>query len=488
MKSLDCRFAGSILAALVLLAAATAGSARLATADEGKEGAAASSEPAAPVSYFRDVRPVFQANCQGCHQPARAGGDYVMTEFARLLKGGETEYVAVVPGDPDKSYLVEQIVPKGGKAAMPKDKTALAEPQIETVRRWIAEGAKDDTPPSARPQYDMEHPPAYSLPPVITALDFSPVGKLLAVSGYHEVVLHNADGSGIAARLVGLSERIESLAFSPDGSKLAMAGGSPGRLGELQVWDVEKRKLALSVPVGYDTLYGASWSPDGTAVAFGCPDNSVRAVQVESGKQILYSATHEDWVLDTVFSVKGEHLLSVSRDRSMKLVEVATQRFVDNVTSITPGALKGGLHAIDRHPGKEEVLTGGSDGTPRIYRIFRDKDRKIGDDFNLIRAFGQMKGRLFDARYSRDGKRIVAGSSDTGTGQVRVYEEADGKLVATMEGQQGAVYAVAFSADGNVVASGGFDGLVRLNDTNTGRLLASFPPVPLVESSVAAGK
>src|SRR4026208_851534 len=46
-------------------------------------------DPNAPVSYFKKIRPIFQANCQGCHQPAKAKGGYVMTDFAKLLKGGE---------------------------------------------------------------------------------------------------------------------------------------------------------------------------------------------------------------------------------------------------------------------------------------------------------------------------------------------------------------------------------------------------------------
>ena len=46
---------------------------------------------AKPVSYYEQVRPILQANCQGCHQPAKAGGDYVMTEFALLVQGGESE-------------------------------------------------------------------------------------------------------------------------------------------------------------------------------------------------------------------------------------------------------------------------------------------------------------------------------------------------------------------------------------------------------------
>ena len=107
---------------------------------------------------------------------------------------------------------------------------------------------------------------------------------ILAVGGFHEVLLWKADGSELVGRLVGLSERIESLAFSPDGKKLAVTGGLPARMGEVQVWDVAKRKLVLSVPVTYDTVYGASWSPDGTKIAFGCADNGVRAIDAKTGQ------------------------------------------------------------------------------------------------------------------------------------------------------------------------------------------------------------
>ncbi len=71
----------------------------------------------------------------------------------------------------------------------------------------------------------------------------------------------------------------------------------------------------------------------------------------------------------------GSYLVSVSRDRSMKLIEVATQRFVDNITSITPGALKGGLMCVDRHPRRDELLIGGADGEPKTYRMHRIKKR-----------------------------------------------------------------------------------------------------------------
>src|SRR6476469_1906265 len=69
-------------------------------------------DPNAPVSYFKKVRPIFQAQCQGCHQPAKAKGGYVMTDFARLLKGGDSGDAAILAGHADKSPLVAAITPK----------------------------------------------------------------------------------------------------------------------------------------------------------------------------------------------------------------------------------------------------------------------------------------------------------------------------------------------------------------------------------------
>jgi hypothetical protein len=72
-----------------------------------------------------------------------------MTAFANLLGAGESGAPAVVPGDPDASYLVALITPRGGEAAMPQGKRPLAATQIALIRRWIEEGAVDDSPPGA---------------------------------------------------------------------------------------------------------------------------------------------------------------------------------------------------------------------------------------------------------------------------------------------------------------------------------------------------
>ncbi len=287
-------------------------------------------------------------------------------------------------------------------------------------------------------------------------------------------------------------------------------------MGEVQVWDVAKRKLALSVPVTYDTVYGASWSPDGTKIAFGCADNTVRAIDAKTGEQVLFMGSHSDWVLDTVFSADGSHLISVGRDMTAKLTEVATQRFVDNITSITPGALKGGLAAVARHPKRDEIVIGGSDGEPKLYRVFRQTVRVIGDDSNLIREFPALPGRVYSVAVSSDGKRIAAGSSLDGTGEIGVYSyefdtglpanikainekvvtarsaaevaalekyHKEGvKQIASVKVPQGGIYAVAFRPDGKVLAAAGADGMIRLLNPETGSLVKEFAPVTVKTS------
>jgi mono/diheme cytochrome c family protein/roadblock/LC7 domain-containing protein len=496
----------SFLSTLLIVAAPAA-----LPADEAKPAGAG------PVSYYKQIRPIFQAHCQGCHQPAKARGDYVMTEFQKLLAGGQSGQPAITPKHPDKSQLLALITPKDGKAEMPQGKKPLAETEIDLIKQWIAQGAVDDTPANAMQKYDAAHPPVYTRPPVIASLDFSPDGKLLAVAGFHEVLLVDADSGQLAGRLIGLAERIQSVRFSPDGTLLAVTGGLPARMGEVQVWDVAKRQLKLSHAVTYDTIYGVSWSPDGSKIAFGCADNTVRAIDAATGEQVLYMGSHTDWALDTVFSIDGSHLVSVGRDMTAKLTEVATQRFVDNVTSITPGALKGGIQTVARHPQRDEIIVGGSDGVAKVYRMHRLTKRVIGDDANLIREMPPMRGRIFSVAVSRDGKRFAAGSSLDGAGEVCVYsyefdtglpdniKRINEKVVTTRtpaerealdkyhkegvqrlaqaEIKQASVYAIAFRPDGQVVAAAGSDGIVRYIDAASGSVVKEFAPAPVTPST-----
>ena len=475
----------------------------------------------AEVSYSKQIEPIFRNNCQGCHQPAKAHGEYVMTDFAHLLKAGESGDAAIVPGKPDESYLMAQIEMIDGQALMPKKGKPLHASEIELIRKWIEQGATNDSPPSAT-RFNAENPPVYSRPPVITAIDFSPDGKWIASSGFQEVLLIDTASRKTVKRLIGLSERVESICFSPDSKRLAVTGGSPGRLGEVQVWNVESGELLLSHQVTYDTVYGGRFSPDGKLIAFGCSDNTVRAIDSVTGEQRLHQGAHDDWIRACVFNPKGTHVLSAGRDMTVKLTEVATERFIDNVTSITPGALRGGINSLAMHPERDEVLVGGADGTPKVYRIFRQTERRIGDDANLIREFPPTGGRIFGVDVNATGSHFAVVSTLDGQSSVQVYPyDFEGRLtdalknilkkrvrdrnanekkqveeyrknvsqaVVNFELTEGSLYAVSFSPDGKFVASGGSDGLIRILDVTQSKIIHEFAPVALQSADASKGK
>jgi WD40 repeat protein/mono/diheme cytochrome c family protein len=423
-----------------------------------------------PVSYFRQVRPILQRNCQGCHQPAvkQSNGNLDLTTYVGFKTGGKKGPAAAVV----VAYLEGKSQPR-----MPLGVDPLAADQIELIRKWVAAGAADDTPPEARETLAAGKPPVYRLPPVITALAWSPDGKMLAVSGYREVLLQNADGSGLVARLPGLSDRIQSVVFSADGATLVAAGGTPARFGEVQIWDVPARKLQRSVMVSADTVFGASLSPDGSKIAVGCADNTVRVIETASGKELLKMGHHENWVLGTAFGADGKRLVSVGRDRAAKLTDALSGAFVENVN-----LLRDELTAVARHPRRDYVLIGGQERIPYLYMMDRPKAMKIADDTTLVRKFEPQLGPIFALAFSSDGSRITAGGVSA---EVPIYNTDTGERVSTCRGHQAGIYTVAFRPDGAELATAGFDGRVRLYETGSGKLVREFVPVPLEKNLVS---
>ena len=102
----------------------------------------------------------------------------------------------------------------------------------------------------------------------------------------------------------------------------------------MQIWDLAARKQKHSILVSNDTLFGASFSPDGARIACGAADKSIRLFDVATGKEIRKMDHHEDWVFGAIFGVDGKRLVSVSRDKAAKLADANTGAFIENVNQV----------------------------------------------------------------------------------------------------------------------------------------------------------
>ena len=433
---------------------------------------------AEPVSYYNDIRPLLNVNCSGCHQPANKMSGLDITEYAGIARGGAKHGRSVIKGAPENSPLIG-LVTGSMEPRMPMSADALPAAAVDLLTRWIREGAEDDTPPEAKAPQPPAVPPTYRQAPTITGLAYSPDGSLLAVGGFQEVLLHKADGSGIEARLLGRSDKIHSIDFSADGKRLVAIGGTPARFGELQVWNLETRQQVQSVAATADTLFAGDVSPDGNRAVFGAADKNVRVVDLTNGTELFKAGHHEDWVLQAVFGVDGKRIVSISRDRAAKLADAATGAFLENVNF-----LREKLYAVARHPRRDYVLIGGEDRVPYLYTMDRPRALKIADDSTLIRKFEEQEGKIFALAFSPDGSRIAVGgvSSD-----VAIYDTESGQRVAACKGHGGGVFVIAFHPSGGRLATGGFDGVVRVYDAESGSEVRSFVPVPVETAESASG-
>lgn len=429
----------------------------------------------AEVSYHGQIVPILKRSCQGCHHPGDANGDLIVTTYAELKRGGMAG-AAIIPGQPDESLLIKLI--SGDEPAMPQNQEPLSAEEVAFFRQWILEGARDDTPTEVDDLGEGNYP-VYTVPPVVSALAYSPDGGTLAVSGVREVLLYDTTHFELKARLVGKARRIQSLTYAVDGKLLGVAGGSPAQFGEVQLWDTETNTLVKAMRASYDTVYGLSFSPDASRVAFGCSDQTVRVLSVADEKELVKFDNHGDWVFGTIFSTDGTHFVSCGRDTALKLVEVDTGSFVDDINSSNKGY--GEINTLARHPSADEVLSGGEDRIPRRYKIFREIRRDVGNtDFNLIKAYEAQSGSIETVAFSADGSLFAAGNAG---GEVRVYNVEDGTRVASMRGDTVGVFAVAFHPEGTQLAVGGFDGKVRLFNPSSGKLITAFMSVPIEASA-----
>src|SRR5436190_21404807 len=105
--------------------------------------AAVSAAPVEQREFFESkIRPVLASVCYDCHGPEKQKSGLRLDWREGLLKGGE-HGPAIVPGDPEKSLLIQAIARTHPEIKMPKNADALSAATVEAFRQWIRDGATD---------------------------------------------------------------------------------------------------------------------------------------------------------------------------------------------------------------------------------------------------------------------------------------------------------------------------------------------------------
>ena len=285
----------------------------------------------------------------------------------------------------------------------------------------------------------------------VTAVAFSPDGKKLASGSTNDtftmhVVIWDLDGNKLFRTLPAQPGRVHGLAFSPDSERLVVSGDS----GPARVWQIETGKQLLALPVGNDL--DAAFSPDGVRLVT-ARGAKVMVWDAAEGKELLSLEGHAGPVTQIAFSPDGSKIASGYQDSTVRVWSSHTGQLLTAFR-----AHKSGVTDVAFSPDGARLVTSGD----TILTIW---DIASSQPLAILRGHTQ---RVTGVAFSPKGARLLTGSEDQ---TIRVWDAADRGRSLALTGHEGAVAGVAFSADGRTLASAGGDGVVRLWETPSGRPL-----------------
>ena len=243
---------------------------------------------------------------------------------------------------------------------------------------------------------------------------------------------------------------INSVAFSPDGTKI-VSGGSDCTV---RVWDI-KTGLQIGAPLTGHTgwVKSVAFSPDGTKIVSGSRDKAIRIWDAKTGRQIGESCIKcSDEV--RFIPLSGKKFAGGCEDGTIRIWDAETGvQIGEPLTGHTAG-----VNSVAFSPDGTKIVSGGWDGTIRIWDA--ETGVQIGEP--LIGHTSCMDSVAF----SHDGKKIVSGSGKT----IRIWDAETGVQIGRpLIGHTSKVYSVAFSPDGTKIVSGSWDETIRIWDVKTGR-------------------
>lgn len=281
----------------------------------------------------------------------------------------------------------------------------------------------------------------------VQALAFLPDGsRLVSASGDKTLRLWDWTTGELLREFVGHESRVNAAAVSADGRWLV--SGSSDRT--VRAWDLTDGRLRHVFEHHIDWVGAVAIAPDGRTAISGGDDGKIAWWDLETGKLLHAIKGHDRQASCLAISRDGRWLASGGGDATVRLWNLPARAL-----EATLAHHVGRVTAVAFVPDGSALASGGDDKTIKLWEF---RDGHLRSD-RPARAFLDHSDAVFALAVHPDGQRLASGSEDC---TVKLWHLATGRALSTLKQHTWWVNAVAFSPDGRVLASGSGDRAIAI--------------------------
>lgn len=254
----------------------------------------------------------------------------------------------------------------------------------------------------------------------------------------------------------GHSGTVNAVAYSPDGTRIASGSND----GTVRIWNATKGHIIYTCDSHSARVNSVTWSPSGNHIAFGSNDQTVQIWNASTAHRTSLFSVHSSpwvWVYAVASSPDGSRIAMGSKDNTVQIWNVSSGSKIFTYSNHSRP-----VTTVAWSPNNMSIASGSDDKTVQVWQV---------NNGSKITTYTGHSSTIFAVEWSPTGERIASGSYDK---TIHVWEATTGANVFTYQGHSGCVKTLVWSPEGKRIASGSMDGTVQVWDAATGSHIFTY--------------